>query len=202
MDGYFLRDTVNNRTKIKNTGFYQLTDDIPVAGAEYFAYSFGRQGKHWNYPVFLFNNWGDSVPLRMFQLQSADGQNYKASDYKQIITNSDIEVQNNTNGIPLTSIKDNVIVDEPQNTYYAIRNDLCFVSLSAIRMTNTLGGYVFEGLPTPVGRVNFTLHLAGGESKPVIWGRLDGSKKIHFNNIIEGLVNVQGWGSFCYPIYK
>lgn len=93
MDGYFLRNTVNDRTKIKNTGFYQLTEDIPVAGAEYFAYSFGRQGKHWNYPVFLFNNWGDSVPLRMFQLQSADGQNYTASDYKQIITNSDISYE-------------------------------------------------------------------------------------------------------------
>ncbi len=91
VDGYFLRDTVNDRTKIKNTGFYHLTDDIPVSGAEYFAYSFGKQGKHWNYPVFLFNNWGDSVPLRMFQLQSADGQNYTASDYKQIITNSDLK---------------------------------------------------------------------------------------------------------------
>ena len=93
VDGYFLRDTVNDRTKIKNTGFYQLTEDIPVAGAEYFAYSFGRQGKHWNYPVFLFNNWGDSVPLRMFQLQSADGQNYTASDYKTIITNSHISYE-------------------------------------------------------------------------------------------------------------
>ncbi|HIS61002.1 MAG TPA: hypothetical protein IAC14_01955 [Candidatus Scybalomonas excrementigallinarum] len=203
MDGYFLRDTVNDRTKIKNTGFYQLTDDIPVSGAEYFAYSFGRQGKHWSYPVFLFNNWGDSVPLRMFQLQSADGQNYTASDYKQIITNSDINVQNNTAKTLLTSIKDNVMVLEPQGTYYIIRNDYCFVSLSAIKMTSTTGGIVFTNLPRPVGRVNFTLHLAGGDSKPIIWGLIeDGSTNIHFNDVKTELLNIASWCSFCYPIAK
>ena len=123
-------------------------------------------------------------------------------DWQTLLTDSDIRVQNNTDNIYITPIKDNVITIEPQNTYYAIRNDFCFVSLSGIQMTSTTGGYTFKDLPTPIGRVNFTLHRAGLDSKPVIWGSVDGSRNIHFNDINSDLINVTCWGSFCYPIYK
>lgn len=103
----------------------------------------------------------------------------------------------------MTSIKDNVMVLEPQGTYYIIRNDYCFVSLSAIKMTSTTGGIVFTNLPRPVGRVNFTLHLAGGDSKPIIWGLIeDGTTNIHFNDVKTELLNIASWCSFCYPIAK
>lgn len=127
----------------------------------------------------------------------------KTFEWDKVITNSDINVRNNTDKTLLTSIKDNVMVLEPQGTYYIIRNDYCFVSLSAIKMTSTTGGIVFTNLPRPVGRVNFTLHLAGGDSKPIIWGLIeDGSTNIHFNDVKTELLNIASWCSFCYPIAK
>lgn len=107
----------------------------------------------------------------------------------------------NTQKILLTTTKANVEISEPNNTYYIIRNDYCFVSLSAIRMSSIEGGNVFYNLPKPVGRVNFTLHLAGDTSKPIIWGRIDDTA-IFFNNINSSLIGAHGWGSFCYPIAK
>ncbi len=125
------------------------------------------------------------------------------TSWVKFILNSDINVRNNTDKTLLTSIKDNVMVLEPQGTYYIIRNDYCFVSLSAIKMTSTTGGIVFTNLPRPVGRVNFTLHLAGGDSKPIIWGLIeDGSTNIHFNDVKTELLNIASWCSFCYPIAK
>ena len=198
---YKLRGSANTKNEISNIGTYEITKDVPFPDTDYVAVSFGRKGYHWNFPVLLFNNWGDSVPLRMFTMKSSDGINYTPSDYKQIITNSDINVQKNTQKILLTTTKANVEIGEPNNTYYIIRNDYCFVSLSAIKMTSIEGGNIFYNLPKPVGRVNFTLHAAGGDSKPIIWGRIDDTA-IFFNNINSNLIGFYGWGSFCYPIAK
>ena len=142
----------------------------------------------WNYPSF-----------RMYKRQMFNGK--WLTDWKSNITNSDINVQKNTQKILLTTTKANVEISEPNNTYYIIRNDYCFVSLSGIKMTSIEGGNIFYNLPKPVGRVNFTLHAAGGDSKPIIWGRID-ETAIFFNNINSSLIGAHGWGSFCYPIAK
>ena len=86
---YKPRGNVNAKNEISNIGTYGITKDVPFPDTDYVAVSFGRKGYHWNFPVLLFNNWGDSVPLRMFTMKSSDGINYTPSEYKQIITNSD-----------------------------------------------------------------------------------------------------------------
>lgn len=121
--------------------------------------------------------------------------------WEKLLTNSDINVQNNTQKIYLTSSKENIEIAEPHNTFYMIKNDFCFVSLSAIRMTSSEAGIAFVGLPNPVGRVNFTLHRAGGTSEPVIWGRTE-EGYIYFNSINSTLIGIHAWCSFCYPIAK
>ncbi len=123
------------------------------------------------------------------------------TSWVKFILNNDINIQNNTQKILLTTTKENIEISEPANTYYIIRNDYCFVSLSAIKMTSIEGGNIFYNLPKPVGRVNFTLHAAGGDSKPIVWGRIDDTA-IYFNNINSSLIGAHGWGSFCYPIAK
>lgn len=125
------------------------------------------------------------------------------SNWFQYITNSDIDIQNNTDKVLISITKDNVEVNEPSNTFYIIRNDYCFVSLSAVKMLSKAGGEALRNMPTPVGRVNFCLHQAGLDSKPIIWGCIEPFNGImYFNDIEESLIGLSGWCSFCYPIAK
>lgn len=89
---YTIRNIIDTKKEISELGSYVITKDVPNPGSDYIAVSFGRKGYHWNFPVLLFNNWGDHVPLRMFKMQTSDGVNYSPSEYMQIITNKDMPI--------------------------------------------------------------------------------------------------------------
>lgn len=178
-------NNLENKIDLNNTGFF-------IGGAKHFAFLQIKQEQN----------------VTRLQIESNEAKIYKSTDgaisfpyCEKLITNSDINIQNNTQKIYLNSVKENVKVDEPHNTFYVVRNDFCFVSLSAIRMTSSEAGIAFVGLPNPVGRVNFTLHRAGDTSEPVIWGRSEDGY-IYFNFINSTLIGAHGWCSFCYPIAK
>lgn len=70
-------------------GMYELTGDKPGNGA-YKAFSFGKKGTEWNYPVIVGTQYGDNRRLYSYVMQSADGQNYSPTDYVALATMDDL----------------------------------------------------------------------------------------------------------------
>lgn len=70
-------------------GMYELSGDKPGNGA-YKAFSFGKKGIEWNYPVIVGTQYGDNRQLYSYVMQSADGQNYSPTDYVALATMDDL----------------------------------------------------------------------------------------------------------------
>ena len=71
-------------------GMYELSGDKPGNGA-YKAFSFGKKGIEWNYPVIVGTQYGDNRRLYSYVMQSADGQNYSPTDYVALATMDDLD---------------------------------------------------------------------------------------------------------------